>query len=127
MRAVVKKVEVHAVPFTPDDGEHWDLMSGPDLYYEAYGPDETLLHTSDVAPDVRPNDLPVALDGGFAVEITGQSVFRLLDSDLTTDELVARIAFVPGRLIEEGRLEEPPRAVRLVNGDTSLRLTLAWP
>lgn len=127
MRAVVKQVEIHAVPFTSDDGEQWDLLSGPDLYYEAYGPDETLLHTSDVASDVRPNDLPVALDGGFAVEVPDRYVFRLLDSDLTTDELVARIAFVPGRLVEGGRLEEPPRAVRLVDGDTSLRLTLAWP
>jgi len=127
MHAIVKEVEVHTVPFTPDDGEPWDLFSGPDLYYEAYGPDETLLHTSDVASDLRPSDLPVALGGGFAVETPDQYVFRLLDADLTTDEVVARIAFVPERLSEGGRLEDPPRAVRLVEGDTTLRLTLAWP
>lgn len=126
MRAVVKQVEVHAMPFTTDDGEHWDLLSGPDLYYKAYGPDETRLHTSDVASDLRPSDLPVVLGGGFAVESPDRYVFQLLDADLAVDDVVARIAFVPERLTEAGRLEDPPGAVRLVDGDTTLRLALAW-
>jgi hypothetical protein len=106
--------------------ERWDFFRVAWLEFPRKAPRGRLLHTSDVASDLRPSDLPVALGGGFAVETPDRYVFRLLDADLTTDEVVARIAFVPERLSEGGRLEDPPRAVRLVEGDTTLRLTLAW-
>lgn len=114
------------MPFTTEDGEHWDLLSGPDLYYKVYGPDETRLHTSDVASDLRPSDLPVVLSGGFDVEPPNRYVVQLLDADLAMDDVVARIAFAPDQLTEGGRLEDPPSAVRLVDGDTTLRLALTW-
>jgi hypothetical protein len=127
MHAVVKDVEVCTVPFTVgDEGERWDLFSGPDLYYEAYGPEETCLHTSDVVNDVGPRDLPVALGGEFSIEARAQYALRLLDADLFGHEVVARIDFAPGRLIEQSRGPDPPRTVRLEDGETALRLTLSW-
>lgn len=127
MHAVVEDVEVRTVPFTHgDDEEPWDLFSGPDLYYEAYGADEECLYTSDVAHDVGPRDLPVALGGGFSAEAQHRHVLRLLDADLTGDEVVADVAFVPVRLVEEGPGSAPPRTVRIVDGETTLRLTLSW-
>ena len=93
MHAIVTNVEVKPMPFTSEDeGEPWDLFSGPDLHYEAYGPGAECLHASDVANNIRPKDLPVALGGEFAVESPDRHVLRLLDADLTGQEVIARIA-----------------------------------
>lgn len=126
MHAIVTNVKVKTLPFSKDEGEPWDLFSGPDLYYEAYGPGDECLHASDVANDIRPRDLPVALDGEFAVESPDRHVLRLLDADLTGQEVIARIAFVPARWAEEGPGPEPPRCIRLADEDTTLQLTLTW-
>ena len=126
MHAIVKDIEVHTMPFTHGDGKPWDLFSGPDLYYEAYGPNEEIVHTSDVAPDVGPRDLPVTLGGGFSVETRYQHVLCLLDADLTGKEVITRIAFVPARWVEECHGPEPPSSTCLTDEDTALRLTLAW-
>ena len=127
MHAIVTNVEVKTLPFTSDDnGEPWDLFSGPDLHYEAYGPGDECLHASDVANNIRPRDLPVALGGEFAVESPDRHVLRLLDADLTGQEVIARIAFVPVRWAEEGPGFEPPRCIRLADEDATLQLTLTW-
>lgn len=127
MQAIVEDVEIRTVPFTSgNEGEPWDLFSGPDLYYEVYGPEEECLHTSEVASDVRPTDLPVGLGGDFAMESPVRYVLQLLDADLTSEEVIAQVAFIPARWIEEGGGGEPPRVVRLADGDTALQLTLSW-
>lgn len=126
MHALVKEVEVHTMPFTSEEeGEPWDLFSGPDLYYEAYGPDGALLHASEVISDVRPSDLPIALGGKFAVEQMGPHVLRLLDADLAGKEVVGRVAFDAERLAEKGA-GDPPRIVRLKDRKTTLRVVIAW-
>jgi len=127
MHAVVTEVAVHAVPFASGEkDEPWDLFSGPDLFYEAYGPDGSLLHTSEVASDVRPRDLPVALDGGFSVESSGPYVLRLLDNDLTGEEIVGRVVLDAERLLDEGRESSLPRDLCLKDQGTTLRLALTW-
>lgn len=127
MHAIVTAVTVQTVPFASGEGdEPWDLFSGPDLFYEAYGPDGSLLHASDVAQDVRPRDLPVALDGGFAVEPSGPYVLRLLDDDLTGEEVVGRLVLDAERLVNEGRKNALPSSICLEDQGTTVRLALTW-
>jgi hypothetical protein len=127
MRVVVTEVAVHSIPFsTPDEDRPWDLSSGPDLYIEVHGPDGARLHASEAIDDVRPSDLPVMLEGGFAMEASGRYVLRLLDADMAGTEEVARISVERGALAEAGRGTEPPRCVEYAEGRTTLRLMLAW-
>ncbi len=127
MHAVVTEVEVRTIPFTvPQEDRPWDLFSGPDLCYEVHGPDGTRLHVSDATDDVRPSDLPVTLEGEVVLEDSGPHVLRLLDEDLTENEVVARIAFEPRRLAEVEQGPEPPSCVQFEDGDTTLRLILTW-
>lgn len=127
MHAVVKEVEVHTVPFASErKGERWDLFSGPDLYYEAYEPDGERLHTSEVVSDVRPRDLPVALGGEFSVEASGPYVVRLLDADLTREEVIGQVILDPERLADKHRGRTLPTVVQLEDGETTLRLDLVW-
>ena len=126
MHATVTNVKVETMPFSKDEGEPWDLFSGPDLHYEAYGPGNECLHASDVANDIGPGDLPVALDGEFAVESPDRHVLCLLDADLTGQEVIARIAFVPARWAEKSPGSDPPRCIRLTDEDTTFQLTLTW-
>lgn len=127
MHAVVTQVEVQVVPFDSEErAEPWDLFSGPDLYYEAYGPDGDRLYTSDVINDVRPRDLPVGLDAGFPVEESGWHILKLLDADLLEDEVVGQVDFALDRLADPGRKQAPTRTLRLQDGDTTLRVVLEW-
>lgn len=126
MRAVVTEVEVRSIPFTTAEDERWDLFSGPDLFYEVYGPSGDLLHTSAVVDDVEPSDLPLRLDETFLFTETGPHVLRLLDADLTGDEVVGRMTFEPGRLVEAGTGAEPPTCIQIKDGETALQLTLSW-
>ncbi len=125
MRVVVTEVRVCTVPFAdPQEGRPWDLFSGPDLSYEVYGPDGTRLHRSSTVCDLRPPDLPVTLDGGFALTTPGPHVLRVLDVDLTTDEVMARVAFEPDRLVRTGG--DPPSCVEFDEGETTLQVYFAW-
>lgn len=127
MHAVVKEVEVHAVPFASErKGERWDLFSGPDLYYEAYDPDGEILHTSEVVSDVRPTHLPVTLGGEFSVEASRPYIVRLLDADLTGEEVIGQVILDPERLADERRGRTLPTVVHLEDGETTLKLALAW-
>lgn len=127
MHVVVKEIEVQTLAFVSGkENERWDLLSGPDLYYEAYSPDEELLYASEVIVDVCPSDLPVALGGGFSVNGAGRYSVRLLDADLVEDEVVARIDFRPERLFKEGPGQTPPTTVSLQEEETVLRMVLEW-
>jgi len=127
MHAVVTEVTIHALPFaTGEEDEPWDLFSGPDLFYEAYGPDGSLLHASEVAHDVGPRDLPVALDGGFVVEPSGPYVLRLLDEDLTGEEVVGRLVLDAERLVNEGRKNAFPGSICLEDQGTTVHVSLTW-
>lgn len=126
MRAVVTKVEVRSVPFTNEKDERWDLFSGPDLFYEVYGPSGDCLHTSEVVGNVRPSDLPVTLAETVSLTDPGPHVLRLLDADLTGDEVVGRVVFEPGRLEETGPGTDPPTGIQFEDGETALQLTLSW-
>lgn len=125
MRAVVTEVKICAVPFTdPQANRPWDLLSGPDLCCEVYGPDGARLSRSGTTCDVRPPDLPVTLDGGFALAASGPHVLRVLDADLMGDEVMARIAFEPEQF--GGPKSEPPGCVQFDDGDTIVQLQLSW-
>lgn len=127
MHAVVTEVTVHTMPFASgEEDEPWDLFSGPDLFYEAYGPDGSLLHTSDVVQDVRPRDLPVALDGGFTVEPSGPYVLRLLDEDLTGEEVVGRLILDAERLVSKERKNSLPGSICLEDQGTTVHVFLTW-
>jgi hypothetical protein len=126
MRVVVTAVEVRSVPFTTEEDERWDLFSGPDLYCEVYGPSGECLHTTAVANDVGPSDLPLSLDATFALSETGPHVLRLLDADLTGDDVLSRVAFAPERLADAGPGPEPPTCIQFTDGETALQLTLSW-
>lgn len=126
MRVVVTEVEVRSIPFTNEEDERWDLFSGPDLFCEVYGPSGDLLHTSGVVIDVGPSHLPLTFEAGFSLTDPGPHVLRLLDADFTEHEVVGRVAFEPGRLVEAGPGPEPPTCVQFEEGDLALQLTLSW-
>lgn len=127
MRVTLTQVDVQVVPFGSGEREdHWDLFSGPDLYYEAYDPDGARLYTSAVVNDVRPRDLPVTLDAEFALQESGWHVLRLLDADLIEDEVVGCVDFAPDRILERSPASAPARTVRLSDGALTLQLQLEW-
>ena len=127
MRAVVTEVKICAVPFTdPQANRPWDLLSGPDLCCEVYGPDGARLSRSGTTCDVRPPDLPVTLDAGVRLAATGPHILRLLEADLTGDEVVARFTLVPARLLEAGVGSMPPVCVELSEQETALQVHLSW-
>jgi len=126
MRAVVTEVEVRSVPFTTEEGERWDLFSGPDLYCEVYGPEANLLHASEVVNDVGPSDLPLSLDAEFSITEPGPHVLRLLDADVTEHEVMGRVAFAPGQVAEAGSGPEPPKCIEFEDGEMTIQLTLSW-
>lgn len=126
MRATVTAVEIRSVPFTDEDDERWDLFSGPDLYCELYGPSGDCLHTSEIVQDVRPADLPARLDASVPLASAGPHILRLLDADLTGNEVVGRMAFEPERLAEAGAGAEPPSCIQFTDGEATLQLTLSW-
>jgi hypothetical protein len=126
MRVVVTEVKVRSVPFTTDENERWDLFSGPDLFCEIYGPSGDLVHASEVTSDVRPSDLPLTLDETFSLTDPGPHILRLLDADISGNEVVTRMAFAPGRLADSGPGAGPPRCVQFEEGDTKLQLDLSW-
>jgi hypothetical protein len=121
MRAVLTRIKVCAVPFSdPHEDRPWDLFSGPDLCCEVYGPDGGRLHRSGTACDVCPPDLPVTLDAGVRLAATGPHILRLLEADLTGDEVVARFTLVPARLLEAGVGSMPPVCVELSEQEVHL-------
>jgi hypothetical protein len=127
MRAVVTRIQVCAVPFSdPHEDRPWDLFSGPDLCCEVYGPDGARLYRSGTACDVRPSDLPVTLDADVRLAAAGPHILRLLDADLTDDEVVARFPLVPARLLEAGGGSTPPVCVELSAQETTLQVYLSW-
>lgn len=127
MHAVVTEVTVRTMPFASgEEDEPWDLFSGPDLFYEAYGPNGSLLHASNVVQDVRPRDLPVALDGGFVVEPSGPYVLRLLDEDLTGEEVVGRLVLDAEQLVNDRRKNALPGSICLEDQGTTVHVSLTW-
>ena len=126
MRTVVEEVKVRSIPFTDAAGERWDLCSGPDLYCELYGPAGDLLYESEVVTDVRPSDLPLSMDAGFALTESGPHILRVLDADFSGDERVGRVAFEPERLAAAGQGPEPPPCVQFEDGETTLWVALRW-
>ncbi len=127
MRVTLTHVEVQVVPFgSGEEEDRWDLFSGPDLYYEVYDPDGVCLHTSAVADDVGPRDLPLTLDAGFALREAGWHVLRLLDADLIEDEVVGDVDFAPDRILDGRSAAASARTVRLSDGDLTLQLLLEW-
>lgn len=127
MHALATEVEVQTVPFGSETREdRWDLFSGPDLYYEVYDPDGTRLFASEVVTDVRPRDLPLTLAAGFHVADPGRHVLQLLDADLGEDEVMGRMEFALGQIVDESPGSTPPSTVELSDGDLVLWLRLEW-
>lgn len=127
MHAVVTEVRVRSIPFSASgEDRQWDLTSGPDLCYEAYGPDGSCLHASEAVNDVRPSDLPVTLQGEFPLQASGPHILRLLDEDFSRNEVVARFSFTRERLAEAGQGAGPPPCVQFEDEETTLWVALRW-
>lgn len=123
MPAIVTEVTVHTLPFTDEEGNrHWDLTSGPDIYYESYNAQNECLFTSGVIADVEPQDLPFSLPGSFPIRDPSEGhVICLMDSDLINDDVVTSVAFELGSFADDH-----PEAIRLDTKDTTLELSLEW-
>lgn len=122
MYAIVREVTVLDLPFVREEGERWDLFSGPDLYYEVYDYQNEILETSAVVSDVCPPDLPVTLEGTFAVQRpSAKHCITLFDADLTDDDVIGSVAFDL-----EASARSRSTVVHLERETLMLRLTLSW-
>lgn len=122
MQAIVTGAVARRIPFTNEEGERWDLLSGPDIYYRCRNPSGEVVGTSDIATDISPSDLPVELPGTFSLHnFAGEHQIDLLESDVSGNQTLSTFSL---RL--EPKDEGQSETLRLQSERATLDLSLEW-
>ena len=122
----VTSATVRDMPFTNDQGQGWDLASGPEVYFAAFDGLGEQTGTSNYYRDVAPGNLPLSFQNvEFLIDDFGEEYEAfLVDYDATTtDDVIGSIIFTVDGL---GIVGDYPSTATLDAGGITLDLDLTW-
>jgi PKD repeat protein len=122
----VTSVTVEDVPFSTQNGEGWDVSTGPELYYEAVNSSDIQVAVSGYYTDVGPANLPLPYeDQEFSIDDFSEEYrIFLWDFDSSNDdELIGGIVFTIDGLNIVGNY---PETATLDAGGIQMELDLDW-
>ena len=125
-KAFIDSVSIEQIPFTDSGGAGWDLMSGPDFFFELRTSSGNVLIQSSTITDLAPSDLPLTFYSSDPFKIPSWSssyYYYLYDyDDLSANDLIGSTNFRIQTIIsQEGYVEH----VTLRNQSQTIRMRLA--
>lgn len=123
----ILKITVHSIPFKDKNGEDWDLLDGPDVFYKMETENGQVLFdgTNSKQEDVSSKDLPLNWNFVTAYPITNINVAQFVTLyDYDTFNANDLIGFVGFKLSDYS--SDYPKQITKTTGGISITISGEW-
>lgn len=127
----ITKITLTAIPFTTTSGAGWDLLDGPDIFFQIQNISGTSLfdirNTFNIVNNVVPTNLPIVWTLTTPYDITDLTQWKFIhfyDNDTTANDDMSYVSFLLSNYTS-GTSPYPTTVTQTQNGIT-VTLNLTW-
>jgi PKD repeat protein len=120
-------INITSLPPLNPNGSGWDVGSGPDVAFEFFSNGQSYGKSSTYNDVLIPSGLPLSWTYGLSVNDLSKSCsFKIYDIDLTANDLMGTINFVPKDYVISTPPNNYPSTIQLTSGQITMILNVSW-